>query len=180
VWFKTQPNKITYCGKKERNHKLAQPHSVNSACLLRDTQVKATVVGRLLLKPARKRCAGAGMYYSRQDCVFILEHYFVLKLFIAVRETFNIVYPDKEILNKIIIHGLVTKFWSTVFFTFFIQIMIFKLFLIRVLLLKTRRIIQPLMLHISFDVTQSSSVQPTRPVFAAVIQYRHYHNFTEL
>jgi hypothetical protein len=42
--------------------------------------------------------------------VFILEHYFALKLFAAVHEAFNNVYSDKEVLNKTTVHQPVTAF----------------------------------------------------------------------
>jgi hypothetical protein len=38
----------------------------------------------------------------RKKNVFILENYFVLKLFAAVHEAFNNVYSDKEVPNKTI------------------------------------------------------------------------------
>jgi hypothetical protein len=61
----------------------------------------------------RKSCAVANMMYSRAERVFILEHYFALKSFAAVREAFSNVYPDNEVPNKKIIHRLVTKFLYT-------------------------------------------------------------------
>jgi hypothetical protein len=45
--------------------------------------------------------------------VFILEHYFTLKLFAAVCEAFSNVYPDKKVANKTVIHQLVTTLWDT-------------------------------------------------------------------
>jgi hypothetical protein len=39
------------------------------------------------------------MVYTQTECVFILEHYFAQSS-AAVREAFNNVYPDKELLNK--------------------------------------------------------------------------------
>jgi hypothetical protein len=47
--------------------------------------------------------------------VFVLEHYFVLKSFVAVREAFSNAYPDKEVPNETTIHRLVTKLRDTVF-----------------------------------------------------------------
>jgi hypothetical protein len=52
------------------------------------------------------------MVYSRTERVFILEHYFASKSFVAVREAFSNAYPDKELPNKTI-HRLVTKFRDT-------------------------------------------------------------------
>jgi hypothetical protein len=43
------------------------------------------------------------MVYSRAERVFILEHYFALKSFAAVREAFN---KDKEVLNETTMHRL--------------------------------------------------------------------------
>jgi hypothetical protein len=40
--------------------------------------------------------------YSRAELVFILEHYFALKSFAAVREAFSNKYPEKEAPNKTI------------------------------------------------------------------------------
>jgi hypothetical protein len=53
------------------------------------------------------------MVYSLAERVFILEHYFALKSFAALREALNNAYPDKEALKKTTIHRLVTKFWDT-------------------------------------------------------------------
>jgi hypothetical protein len=53
------------------------------------------------------------MVYSRAECVFILEHYFISESYAAVHGAFSGVYPDKDILNKTTIHGLVTTFWDT-------------------------------------------------------------------
>jgi hypothetical protein len=36
-----------------------------------------------------KSCAGADMVYSQVECVFILRHYFALKLFAAACEKFR-------------------------------------------------------------------------------------------
>jgi hypothetical protein len=51
--------------------------------------------------------------YTRAERVFILEHYFALKSFDAVREGFINAYPDKEVPNKTTIYRLVTQFWDT-------------------------------------------------------------------
>jgi hypothetical protein len=53
------------------------------------------------------------MVYSREERVFILEHYFALKSFAVVRESFSNAYPDKEVPNKTTIHRLVTKYRET-------------------------------------------------------------------
>jgi hypothetical protein len=53
------------------------------------------------------------MLYSRAERVFILEHYFTFKSFVAVRQVFSNAYPDKEVPNKTAKHGLVTKFRDT-------------------------------------------------------------------
>jgi hypothetical protein len=50
------------------------------------------------------------MVYSRAERVFILEHYFASKSFVAVREAFSNAYPDKGVLIKTTVHRLVTKF----------------------------------------------------------------------
>jgi hypothetical protein len=42
-----------------------------------------------------KSCAGANMVYSRAKRVLILEHFFALKFFAAVREAFSSAYPGK-------------------------------------------------------------------------------------
>jgi hypothetical protein len=42
--------------------------------------------------------------------VFILEHYFAPKSFVAVCEAFSSAYRDREVPNKTTIHRLVTKF----------------------------------------------------------------------
>jgi hypothetical protein len=38
--------------------------------------------------------------HSRAECVFILEHHFMLKSFATVREAFSSLYPDSGLLNK--------------------------------------------------------------------------------
>jgi hypothetical protein len=53
------------------------------------------------------------MVYSQAERVFFLEHYFASKSFAAVRESFSIAYPNKEVPNKITIHRLVTTFRET-------------------------------------------------------------------
>jgi hypothetical protein len=53
------------------------------------------------------------MVYSLAEHVFILIHYFTLKLFAAVHEAFSNAYPDKEALNKTTLHQLVTTFRDT-------------------------------------------------------------------
>jgi hypothetical protein len=57
------------------------------------TMIKVAMTAR----PLRKICVGVNTLYSRTECVFILEHYFVLKSSASVRETFRNVYPDKEV-----------------------------------------------------------------------------------
>jgi hypothetical protein len=42
--------------------------------------------------------------------VFILECYFASTAFAPVLETFNSAYPDQEVLNKTIVHGLIKQF----------------------------------------------------------------------
>jgi hypothetical protein len=42
--------------------------------------------------------------------VFILEHFFPPKSFLAVREAFSGAYPDKEMPSKSVIHRLVITF----------------------------------------------------------------------
>jgi hypothetical protein len=49
------------------------------------------------------------MGYSQQECAFILERYFASKSFIAVREAFHHVYPDKNGPNKITVQRLAKK-----------------------------------------------------------------------
>jgi hypothetical protein len=44
----------------------------------------------------RKNFAGANMVYSRAERVFILEHYFASKSFVAIREAFSNAHPDKK------------------------------------------------------------------------------------
>jgi hypothetical protein len=53
------------------------------------------------------------MVYTRAERVFILEHYFASKSFVAVREAFSNAYPDKEVPNDTIIHRRVTTFLGT-------------------------------------------------------------------
>jgi hypothetical protein len=53
------------------------------------------------------------MMYSRDERVFILEHYFTQKSFAVVREAFSNAYPNKEVPNKTTIHRPVTKFRNT-------------------------------------------------------------------
>jgi hypothetical protein len=53
------------------------------------------------------------MRCSQQERVFISECYFSSKSFIAVREAFHQVYPDKEVPNKTTVHRLVKKFRET-------------------------------------------------------------------
>jgi hypothetical protein len=45
--------------------------------------------------------------------MLVLEHYFALKSFAAVREAFSNAYPDKEVPNKTTVHRLVLKFRDT-------------------------------------------------------------------
>jgi hypothetical protein len=47
----------------------------------------------------RKSCEGANMVKSRAERLFILEHYFAWKSFVAVSKTFSNAYPDKEVNN---------------------------------------------------------------------------------
>jgi hypothetical protein len=49
------------------------------------------------------------MMYSRAECVFILEDYFAMKSFTAVRKALSNAYPDKKVPNKIT-RRLATKF----------------------------------------------------------------------
>jgi hypothetical protein len=49
------------------------------------------------------------MVYSRAERVFILEHYFTSKSFIAAREAFGNACPDKEVLNKKLVTNLGTQ-----------------------------------------------------------------------
>jgi hypothetical protein len=70
------------------------------------------LLGRCSSQP-RKSFAGANMVYSRAERAFILEYYFALKSFAAVRELFGNAYPDKEVPNKTTVHRLVKKFWDT-------------------------------------------------------------------
>jgi hypothetical protein len=79
----------------------------------RDNRVKINLVARQLLTPVARNCAGANMVYSRTERVFVLEHYFASKSFIAVHEAFRNAYPDEEVPNKTTIHRLVTKFLDT-------------------------------------------------------------------
>jgi hypothetical protein len=58
----------------------------------------------------RKGTASANTVYSRAERVFILEHYFALKSFVAAREAFSKDYPDKEAPNETRIRRMVTKF----------------------------------------------------------------------
>jgi hypothetical protein len=53
------------------------------------------------------------MVYSRAGRVFILEHYFASKSFVAVREAFSNAYHDKEVPNNTTVHRPVTKFRGT-------------------------------------------------------------------
>jgi hypothetical protein len=76
--LKCNPTTITYCGTKIRSevgpppcNRLSQPP--------RDTRVKVTLfLGRCSLQ-FRKKCADANMVYSREERVFILEHYFAIE-----------------------------------------------------------------------------------------------------
>jgi hypothetical protein len=45
--------------------------------------------------------------------VFAVEHYFVSKSFVAVREAFSNVHPDKEVPTKKTVHRLATKCWDS-------------------------------------------------------------------
>jgi hypothetical protein len=51
------------------------------------------------------------MVHPRAECGFILENYFIPKLFTSVHETFSNAYPGKEVPNKTTIHHLLTAFW---------------------------------------------------------------------
>jgi hypothetical protein len=53
------------------------------------------------------------MAYSQAEHVFILKNYFTPKSSADVREAFSNANPNKEVLNKTIIHRLVTIFWDT-------------------------------------------------------------------
>jgi hypothetical protein len=77
---------------------------------LLENRVKVTLVARPLLTPVAKNCAGAYMMHSREERVFILEHYDASKSFAAVQEAFSNVYPNKEVPNKTTVHRLVTRF----------------------------------------------------------------------
>jgi hypothetical protein len=50
------------------------------------------------------------MAISLAKGVFTLGHYFAGKSFSAVRETFRILNPYKDVMNKTIIHRLVTNY----------------------------------------------------------------------
>jgi hypothetical protein len=52
------------------------------------------------------------MVCSRAERVFILEHYFESKSFVADREVFSYAYPDKGLPNMTV-HRQVTIFWDT-------------------------------------------------------------------
>jgi murein L,D-transpeptidase YafK len=53
------------------------------------------------------------MVYSQAKRVFILEHYFALKMYAAVHDAFSNAYPYKKVLNKTTTHQPVTKYWDT-------------------------------------------------------------------
>jgi hypothetical protein len=80
------------------------PHVILSLNLSRHIRVKPLwLLGRC---PRQLRTSSTGMntVYSRAEIVFILEHYFVLKSFAAIREPFNNAYPERELANKKTIH----------------------------------------------------------------------------
>jgi hypothetical protein len=77
------------------------PHVTDSPNLLRDTQVKVTLVTMLQLTPGvQKLCRCEHGVFTSRMCVHF-EHYFASKSFPAVHEAFSNVYPDKEVPNKI-------------------------------------------------------------------------------
>lgn len=53
--------------------------------------------------------------YLGAECVFILRHYFTSKLFVAVHEAISSADPDKEVLSRMTVHCLVTKFLDKMF-----------------------------------------------------------------
>jgi hypothetical protein len=75
-----------------------------------NTGVKFTLLARpLLASVAQKLCRWEnGVFRSR--CMFILKHYFALKSFAAIRETFIYANRDKKVPNKTTIHRPVTEF----------------------------------------------------------------------
>jgi hypothetical protein len=50
--------------------------------------------------------------YSQAECLFLLKHYFTLKLFAVILEAFSNAYPDRQVSNKIRIHQLASTFWG--------------------------------------------------------------------
>jgi hypothetical protein len=50
------------------------------------------------------------MVYSGAEHVFILEHYFASKSFLAVYAVVSSAYYDNDVLNKTTVHKQVTKF----------------------------------------------------------------------
>jgi hypothetical protein len=100
--FKTQPN---------NNHVLRYKNEIISRSIPGQYSLLTSPVALESRSPwllgrfsrqLRKSCAGANMVYSQAELVFILEHYFALKSFAAVREAFSNVYPDKEVPKKTI------------------------------------------------------------------------------
>jgi hypothetical protein len=80
------------------------PHVTDSPKLPHDSQVKVSLVAKLLYTQLCKSCARVNMQYSRAECVFTFNHYFASKSLVAICEAFNTVYPDKEVPNQTV-HG---------------------------------------------------------------------------
>jgi hypothetical protein len=92
------------------NQKQVHPCVTDSPILPHDTQVKVTLVARLLLIPvAQKLCRCKHGVFMSRTCVHS-QTLFALKLFAAVSEAFSKAYSDKEVPNKTTIRRLVTKF----------------------------------------------------------------------
>jgi hypothetical protein len=104
VPFKTKPKTITYCGTKTKLE--AGPPPCNRLSKPPHWHSSQDNPGHCSCQLHRS-CAFSNMIYS------LAERYFALKSLPAVREAFSNVYPDKEALNKITIHQLVTQFRDT-------------------------------------------------------------------
>jgi hypothetical protein len=96
---------------RKSNQKQVHPRVINSSSLPVTLESSSSwLIGRCS-RQLRKSCAGANVVYS--EALFILENYFASKSFASLPEAFSNTYPDREVLNKIRIHRLVTKFRGT-------------------------------------------------------------------
>jgi hypothetical protein len=107
--LKCNPATIMYCGTKIESEAGVPP--CNRLSQPPPWHLNQGHPGRCA-RHVHKSFAVVNVVYSQTEHVFIPKLYFSLKLFAAVHETFSSVYPDKVVLNKAMIHQLVTKFWD--------------------------------------------------------------------